>query len=127
VKLKLDANLGIRGRKLLVDAGHDVSTAEAQALALASDEALIAVCAAEGRALVTLDTDFANAMRYPPAQYAGIVVVRTTPKATANDIEAALVALLRAIGEARVTGRLLIVEPTGRVREYRSADESEGP
>jgi predicted nuclease of predicted toxin-antitoxin system len=127
VKLKLDANLGIRGRHLLVDAGHDVSTAESQGLGLASDDALIAVCAAEARALVTLDTDFANAMRYPPAQYAGIVVVRTTPKATANDIEAALAALLRAVGEAPVAGRLLIVEPSGRVREYRPADESEGP
>jgi predicted nuclease of predicted toxin-antitoxin system len=73
LKLKLDANLGTRGRRLLVDAGHDVSTAEVQNLALASDETLIAVCAAEERALVTLDLDFANAMRYPPARYAGIV------------------------------------------------------
>jgi hypothetical protein len=108
VKLKRDANLGIRGRQLLIDAGHDVSTAELQGLALASDDALIAVCAAEGRALVTLDTDFANA------------------EATASDIEAALAALLQAVGDARVMGRLLIVEPTGRVREYSSADESEG-
>ena len=126
MKLKLDANLGTRGRRLLVDAGHDVSTAEVEGLALASDETLIAACAAEGRALVTLDTDFANAMRYPPARYAGIVVVRTTPKATASDIEAALGALLGAVGASRVTGRLLIVDPAGRVREYSLADEPEG-
>jgi len=61
-----------------------VSTAEVQQLALASDETLIAACAAEGRALVTLDTDFANAMRYPLARYAGIVVIWTTPRATAE-------------------------------------------
>lgn len=125
MKLKLDANLGTRGRQLLVEAGHDLATAEVQGLALASDETLIAVCATEGRALVTLDTDFANAMRYPPARYAGIVVVRTSPKASASDIEAALGALLRAVGDARVTGRLLIVEPTGRVREYSYAEESD--
>lgn len=125
MKLKLDANLGTRGRRLLVDAGHDVSTAEGQGLALASDETLIAVCTAEGLALVTLDTDFANAMRYPPARYAGIVVVRTTPRATASDVEAALGALLRAAGDSDVAGRLLIVDPTGRVREYSSSDESE--
>jgi predicted nuclease of predicted toxin-antitoxin system len=121
VKLKLDANLGTRGRRLLVDAGHDVFTAESQGLALASDETLIAVCAAEGLALITLDTDFANAMRYPPARFAGIVVVRATPRATASDVEAALRALLRAVGDSDVAGRLLIVDPTGRVREYTSA------
>ena len=127
MKLKLDANFGTRGRRFLLDAGHDLSTAEGQGLALASDETLIAVCAAEGRALVTLDTDFANAMRYPPARYAGIVVVRATPRATASDIEAALGALLQAVGDSRVAGRLLIVEPTGRVREYSATDESEAP
>jgi predicted nuclease of predicted toxin-antitoxin system len=125
VKFKLDANVGKRGRQLLVDAGHDTSTAEVQGLGQASDETLIAVCAAEGRALVTLDTDFANAMRYPPARYAGIVVVRTTPRATSSDIEAALGALLQVIGDSCVTGRLLIVDPAGRVREYRSTDEYE--
>ena len=121
MKLKLDANLGARGRRLLVDAGHEVSTAESQGLALASDETLIAVCAAEGLALVSLDTDFANAMRYPPARYAGIVIVRTTPRATSSDVEAALGALLRAVGDSDVAGRLLIVDLTGRVREYTSA------
>jgi hypothetical protein len=122
VKLKLDANLGTRGQRLLVDAGHDVSTAQVQGLARASDDALIAVCAAEGRALVTLDTDFANAMQYPPARYAGIVVVRTSPRATAGDIEAALGALLGAVGDSQLGGRLVVVEPGGRVREYRPSE-----
>lgn len=125
MKLKLDANLGARGRRLLVEVGHDVATAESQGLALASDETLIAVCTAEGRALVTLDTDFANALRYPPAHYAGIVVVRTTPRATASDIEAALAALFRAVGDSLLTGRLLIVDATGRVREYSTAEDPE--
>lgn len=118
MKLKLDANLGTRGHRVLVDAGHDVSTAASQALASAPDEALIAVCTAEGRALLTLDTDFANALRYPPARHAGIVVVRAIPRATAVDIETALRALLRAIGDSSLAGRLLIVDPSGRVREY---------
>jgi predicted nuclease of predicted toxin-antitoxin system len=122
VKLKLDANLGTRGYRLLVDAGHDVSTAAIQGLAQSSDDALIAACAAEKRALISLDTDFANAMRYPPSQYAGIVVIRTLPRSTAIDIEAALGALLRAVGESLLGGRLLVVDTDGRVRAYSPVD-----
>jgi predicted nuclease of predicted toxin-antitoxin system len=122
VKLKLDANLGARGLGLLVAAGHDVSTAEMQGLSQSADELLIACCSREGRALVTLDTDFANAMRYPPAKYEGIVVVRTSPRATASDIEAALGAFLDAVADSPISGRLLIVDPGGRVREYRPAE-----
>jgi predicted nuclease of predicted toxin-antitoxin system len=118
VKLKLDANLGTRGHQLLIDAGHDVSTAAIQGLAYSTDATLIATCAAEGRALFTLDTDFANAMRYPPSAYAGIVVVRTQPRTTANDIQAAIRALLRAVGESPLAGRLIVVDSGGRVREY---------
>ena len=127
MKLKLDANLGTRGCRRLVDGGHDVSTADIQSLAHASDETLIAACAAEGRALITLDTDFANAIRYPPLRYAGIIVIRTTPRATASDIEAALGAVLQAVGDSAVTGRLLTVDSTGRVREYKPADEPKVP
>ena len=110
MKVKLDANLGARGRGLLVDAGHDVSTAAARGLALATDEILIGACTAEGRGLVTLDTDFANAMRYPPAVHAGIVVLRTSPRATASDIEAAIGAFLRAVADSPLHGRLFIVD-----------------
>jgi len=122
VKLKLDANLGTRGCRLLIDAGHDVSTAAIQGLAQSSDEALIAACAAEKRALISLDTDFANAMRYPPPRYAGIVVIRTLPRSTAIDIEAALGALLGALGDSPLAGRLLVVDPDGRVRAYSPVD-----
>ncbi|MBI3203867.1 MAG: DUF5615 family PIN-like protein [Myxococcales bacterium] len=118
MKVKLDANLGTRGHRLLVGAGHDVSTAASQGLATSSDEALIALCSAEGRALLTLDTDFANALRYPPALHAGVVVVRAVPRATAGDIETALRAVLRAVGDSPLAGRLLIVDLSGRVREY---------
>ena len=86
MKFKLDANVGTHGRRVLEDAKHDVSTAELQGLARSSDEALIEACTAEGRSLITLDTDFADAMRYPPSRYAGIVVVRTLPRTTAIEV-----------------------------------------
>ena len=40
------------------------------------DPSVAEVCSAEGRTLVTLDTDFADIRAYPPSEYAGIVVLR---------------------------------------------------
>ncbi|MFI5299401.1 MAG: DUF5615 family PIN-like protein [Polyangiales bacterium] len=123
MKVKLDANLGVRGRRLLLDAGHDVATAGEQQLATASDRDLLAMCAAEGRALITLDTDFANPLQHPPRDAAGIIVLRLSNRASLADIDDALRALLRAIGTEAMHGRLLVVDASGRVREYRPLDD----
>jgi hypothetical protein len=43
-----------------------------------SDDNLIGVCRDEARVLVTLDLDFSNVLRFPPALYMGIAVLRVT-------------------------------------------------
>jgi predicted nuclease of predicted toxin-antitoxin system len=119
VKIKLDVNLGTRGADLLRQRGCDVVTAGQQGMERASDEDLLTACTTEGRALISLDTDFANPLRHPPLRYAGIVVLRTPPRTTTVDVEDALQALLSAVGDAPLDGRLIVVDPGGRVREYR--------
>jgi predicted nuclease of predicted toxin-antitoxin system len=76
VKFKLDENLSATLAAQFVSAGHEAHSVLEQALGGANDPRLIEVCQREGRALVTLDLDFANIQRYPPARYCGIMVLR---------------------------------------------------
>ena len=76
MKFKLDENIGQRGRQILLDAGHDVSTVDEQSLTGATDADLIEASRAEERCLVTLDLDFANPLTFAPRRYPGIAVLR---------------------------------------------------
>lgn len=111
-RFKLDANLPVEAAHLLGTAGYDAVTAEAQALALAPDPRIAGVCAAEGRALVTLDTDFSDIRSYPPDKSAGLIVLR--PR---NQSKPAILGLLsevvKVLSTESPTGRLWIVEPKG--------------
>ena len=117
MKIKLDENLGDRGRQLLASAGHDVCTVPAQGLTSADDRLLIDACRREGRALVTLDMDFANPLVYPPADHAGIAVLRLPKRISMADLLVGLVTLVRALEVDSLAGRLWIVE-RGRVRVH---------
>jgi predicted nuclease of predicted toxin-antitoxin system len=76
LRFKVDENLPIEVAGLLGAAGHDAQTVPEEQLAGHADPAVADVCRQEGRALVTLDLDFADIRAYPPADYPGIVVMR---------------------------------------------------
>jgi predicted nuclease of predicted toxin-antitoxin system len=108
--IKLDENLGERGRQLFAEAGHDVSTVKDQGLAGAADPMVIDVCRAEGRCLVTLDLDFSNPFLFPPDHSAGIAVIRLPRRVSPNDLYAAVTLLIAALNRDSITGKLWIVE-----------------
>ncbi|MEN1680806.1 MAG: DUF5615 family PIN-like protein [Planctomycetota bacterium] len=74
--LKIDENLPVEVAELLRAEGHDAATVLEQQLGGEPDPRISAVCLSEGRALVTLDLDFADIRTYPPADYSGLIVLR---------------------------------------------------
>jgi predicted nuclease of predicted toxin-antitoxin system len=114
MKLKLDENLDERLADRIAASGHDVSTVRRQELSGATDDVIYRVCKEEGRAIVTLDLDFASVIRFPPDETAGIIVLRPRNPLIhlVQEIVDTLVTLLETRSPA---GRLWIVEPN-RVR-----------
>jgi len=107
---KLDENLGDRGLKRLREAGHDVMTVREQQLCGRPDSRVIDVCNAEKRCLITLDTDFADTLTYPPENHAGIVLIRVPRKPVLSDIDVAVETVIDALNRgAEITGKLWVV------------------
>ena len=115
---KLDENLGDRGLERLRKAGHDAMTAREQQLCGQPDAQIIDVCTLEKRCLITLDTDFADTLTYPPEKYAGIVLLRLPKKPVLSDIDIAVDTVIDALNHgADIIGRLWIVRHT-TIRQF---------
>ena len=107
---KLDENLGNRGLARLREAGYDVMTVREQRLNGQPDSRVIDVCTTEKRCLITLDTDFADTLTYPPEKYAGIVLLRLPKKPALSDIDVAIDTMIEALNRgADITGKLWVV------------------
>jgi hypothetical protein len=117
MKLKLDENLGKQGSLLLRAEGHDVATVVGEMLAGAPDRLLLETCHEEGRALITLDREFADPVRFDPKAYSGIVLLRLPRRPAPSDLDDAIQTLALALRSRSLVGELWIVE-RGVVREY---------
>ncbi len=117
MRFKLDENFGTRTQKVFRTAGHDVQTVREQGLEGCSDQHLYEVCCSERRCLVTLDLDFADVIRFPPARTGGIVVIRMPRNPSLQLLEQMIGQFLRTLDEMSVDGHLWIVE-VGRIRVH---------
>jgi predicted nuclease of predicted toxin-antitoxin system len=117
VRFKLKKNVPIELADMFREAGHDAVTVLDQNLMGAQDSDLASVCMREGRAIVTLDTDFADIRTYPPDAYPGLVVFRLSAQARDHVLEIGT-RLLKVLSGTTVSGQLWIVEESRiRVRQ----------
>lgn len=114
MKFKLDENLPNELALVFRNAGHDAATVLGQGLGGAKDPELITVCRLEGRALLTLDTDFSDIRAYRPSAHPGIVVFRLQSQMRDHVLEVGR-RFLQKLSDSTLDGQLWIVEES-RIR-----------
>lgn len=122
VKFKLDENLDVRLVGLLVEAGLEADTVLDQKLSGEPDTLIFEKCCRSGHALITLDLDYSNPLRFPPTDSHGIIVLRPR-KPILPALRALLTAALSELKSRPLEGKLWIIEP-GRIRVYEPEREN---
>jgi predicted nuclease of predicted toxin-antitoxin system len=110
LKLKIDENLPSECAEILRDGGFEADTVADERLTGAEDSAIAVRSRAEGRVLITLDLDFANIRAYPPAEYAGIIVLRSK-RQDKHAVLALVHRIALVLANRAPAGELWIVEP----------------
>lgn len=124
MKFKFDENLGQRCVEILTLGGHDVATVAGQRMSGAADADVLEMCRKEERCLVSLDLDFSNPLRFPPANYSGIAVVRLPGRATYDNLISAIQTLTKALETQSISGKLWVVE-VGRIRIHQDQGQDD--
>ena len=115
-KFKLDENLPTEAADLLRTTGHDAVTVMEEQMGGRPDGHVASLCQAEGRAVVTLDLDFADIRVYPPADYPGIIVLRLA-RLDKQRVLSVMQRLLPVLDQEPLSSRLWIVdEASVRIR-----------
>jgi len=116
LQFKFDENLNPIWRDPLRRAGHRVSTVVEEGLAGIDDESLAATCKRLNLCLITADMGFAQPLRYPPAKYHGLIILRH-PKPSLSRMYGLIQQVVEALRGDTPAGRLWVVEP-GRIRIF---------
>jgi len=116
VKLLLDENLSPAQARILREREFDAISVVEAGLGGAPDEVVRLLAIESGRVLVTLDADFANILRFPPAGTPGVLRLRVHP-AVEERIREQLQVALELLRDIDLTGCLAVAHgSTVRVR-----------
>ena len=108
MKLLLDENLSPLHGRTLRALGQDAVSVVELGLSGADDSVVRDAAIKEERILVTLDADFANVLRFPPAGTPGVVRFRIHP-AIEEAIDAALRIAIPRLAGMSLRGKLVVV------------------
>ena len=122
MKFKLDENLSRHLKPCLSQLGFDVSTAADEDLLSQPDSVVAEAAQCEGRIVLTLDVDFADAKRFAPGTHSGIVVFRP-PRLGPLAVNQFVEEFVRAHANSSIEGCLVVVEAK-RVRVRRPHTEA---
>lgn len=116
MRFLVDANLPRTTSACIQKSGHEAVDVRDIGLGKSPDSVIARYAQQEGLALITRDKDFGDVRNYPPANYAGIVVLDLQDDAVVAEILKVLAAFLSQTESLKqLPGRLAIVE-AGRIR-----------
>jgi predicted nuclease of predicted toxin-antitoxin system len=118
LKFLVDENLSERVAELLVENGHDAIHVRAIGLATADDSLVMARAEAEGRVVVSADTDFGTLLSRSGKRAPSVILFRLAGQRRAWSRVALILANLPDVTEDLEAGAIVVIE-AGRVRSRR--------
>lgn len=116
MKFLIDEDLPRSTGELIRRYGHEAIDVRDIGLRGAKDSEIASYAQSKGLCLLTGDFDFSDIRNYPPAQYAGLIVLSIPGDATAIFITKLLEGFIKQDKlVSELPGKLVIVEP-GRIR-----------
>ena len=115
MRIVLDANLSPKLVPHLAQAGHDVVHVGDLGMLTATDAAILARCQADGRVLVTADTDFPMLVALSGASGPSIVLLRGVAELPVSRHADLLVSNLPSVAADLERGAVITITPT-RIR-----------
>ncbi len=117
MRLLLDENLSPASSRFLIEAGHDVVHVRDRGLTSATDDVVLALAAAEGRVLISADTDFGTLLARSGAIEPSVVLIRRAVGRRAAQQARLPIANLPVVQDELVEGSVVVLgERTIRIR-----------